>query len=206
LAERKTEVFLKHDLKYGTSRGSARGCVYSVCLSFSLTLCLASTSAASAAACAASRRYRRAAYPGSVSQWVASPFKAASSPTRPERSRAVSLATSLWSCGPIYVTTGGATCPCSRTHPGGHPTERRDPPLGLRAGPARGGTGIARAANPGGPDGGLGQQPHGVGLRKGPGQPLQPRQQPASRSRARSAIRISSTKSSRRCSIASSAS
>jgi hypothetical protein len=35
----------------------------------------------------------------SVSQWVASAFSAASSPTSPERSRAVSLATSLGSCG-----------------------------------------------------------------------------------------------------------
>jgi hypothetical protein len=80
----------------------ARGCVYSPCLSFSLTLRLASTSAASAAACAASKRYLRTAYSGSVSQWVASPFKAASSPSRRERSRAVSLATSFGSCGPTY--------------------------------------------------------------------------------------------------------
>src|SRR5215207_7348863 len=51
--------------------------------------------------------------------------------------------------------------------------QRREPPLGLRAAPARGRTGITRAAIPGGPDGGLGQQPHAVGLRQGPGQPLQ---------------------------------
>src|ERR671911_20250 len=54
------------------------------------TLRLASTSAASAAACAASKRCRRAAYSGPVSPWAASPFNAASSPTSPERSRAVS--------------------------------------------------------------------------------------------------------------------
>jgi hypothetical protein len=54
-----------------------------------------------------------------------------------------------------------------------NPPERREPPLGLRAAPARGGSSIARAASPGGPDGVLGQQPHGVGLRQGPGQPLQ---------------------------------
>jgi len=65
-------------------------------------LCLASTSAASAAACAASKRCRRAAYSGPVSQWAASPFNAASSPTSPERSRAVSLVTPFGSCGPIY--------------------------------------------------------------------------------------------------------
>src|SRR5215203_74295 len=59
---------------------------------------------------------------------------------------------------------------------GEDPPERRDPPLGLRAGPARGGTCITRAAIPGGPDGGLDQQPHGVGLRQGSGQPLQPPQ------------------------------
>src|SRR5215212_7505553 len=51
--------------------------------------------------------------------------------------------------------------------------ECREPPLGLRAGPARGRTGIARAASPGGPDGGLDQQPYRVGLRQGLGQPLQ---------------------------------
>ena len=63
---------------------------------------LASTSAASAAACAASKRCRRAAYSGPVSQWAASPFNAASSPTSPERSRAVPLVTSFESYGPIY--------------------------------------------------------------------------------------------------------
>jgi hypothetical protein len=42
------------------------------------------------------------AYSGPVSQWLASPFKAASSPTSPERSRAVSLVTSFGSCGPTY--------------------------------------------------------------------------------------------------------
>src|SRR5215208_967035 len=88
--------------KYAGSHTLARGCIYWPCLSFSLTRLRASTSAASAAACAASRRYRRAAYSGSVSQWVASPFKAASSLTSAERSRAVSLVTSFGSCGPIY--------------------------------------------------------------------------------------------------------
>jgi hypothetical protein len=38
-----------------------------------------------------------------VSQWVASPFNAASSPTTAERSQAVSLATSFGSCGPTYA-------------------------------------------------------------------------------------------------------
>ncbi len=51
-----------------------------------------------------SRRCRRAAYSGSVSQWVASPFSAASSPTRPERSRATSLLTCFGSCGPTYAS------------------------------------------------------------------------------------------------------
>src|SRR5829696_805292 len=81
----------------GCSQGS-----YGSRPSFSRTLRLASTSAASASACAASKRCRRVAYSGSVSQWVASAFKAASSLTSDERSRAVSLATSLGSCGPIY--------------------------------------------------------------------------------------------------------
>src|SRR5215208_910093 len=67
-----------------------------------LTRLRASTSAASAAAYAASKRCLRVAYCGSVSQWVASPFNATSSPTSAERSRAVSLATSSGSCGPIY--------------------------------------------------------------------------------------------------------
>jgi hypothetical protein len=70
--------------------------------SSSLTRRRASTSAASAAACAASSRYHRASYSESVSQWVASAFNAASSPTSAERSRAVSLVTSFGSCGPIY--------------------------------------------------------------------------------------------------------
>jgi hypothetical protein len=87
---------------YGTSHGLSRGCVYSPWLSFSLTLRLTSTSAASVAACAASSRYHRTYYSGSVSQWVASPFKAASYPTSPERSQVVSLATSFGSCGAIY--------------------------------------------------------------------------------------------------------
>src|SRR5918994_4333652 len=95
--------------KYGASLSLARGCVYSSCLSFSLTLRLASTSAASAAACAASRRCLRAAYSGSVSQWVASAYKAASSPTSAERSRAVSLVTSFGSCGPTTSRTSYAT-------------------------------------------------------------------------------------------------
>jgi hypothetical protein len=70
--------------------------------SFSLTLRLASTSAASAAACALSSLSLRGAYSGSVSQWVASAFKAASSLTDAERSRAMSLLTSLGSWGPAY--------------------------------------------------------------------------------------------------------
>jgi hypothetical protein len=99
------------------------------------------------------------------------------------------------------------------------PPEPRDPPLGLRAAPARGGTGIARAASPGGPDGFLGQQPHGVASGRDPASrsrcprcsskserslSLRRRSSPASRSRARSAMRISSTNCSRYCSIASS--
>ncbi len=67
-----------------------------------LTRRLASTSAASAAACAASKRCLRAEYSGPSSQWVASPFNAASSPTSAERSRAVSLVTSFGSWGPTY--------------------------------------------------------------------------------------------------------
>ena len=89
----------RRSMKHCTAR--ARG-AYSPCLSFSRTLRLASTSAAPAAACAVSRPCRRAVYSGSVSQWVTSPFNAASSPTTPERSRAVSLVTSFGSCGPIY--------------------------------------------------------------------------------------------------------
>jgi hypothetical protein len=104
-------------------------------------------------------------------------FNAASSLTTTEGSRAVSLVTSFGSCGPTFATTGGAKRPCSRTHPGGRAflgASRSS--LGLRAGPARGGTSIARAASPGKPDGGLGRQPHGVGLRQGPSQSLQPPQ------------------------------
>jgi hypothetical protein len=71
--------------------------------SFSGTRLLASTRVASAAACAASRRYRSAAYSGSVSQWVASAFKAASSPTNAERSRAVSPVTSFGSCSTTFL-------------------------------------------------------------------------------------------------------
>src|SRR5215208_1663794 len=51
--------------------------------------------------------------------WVASPFKAASSPTSAERSREMSLVTSFGYCGPTYVTTGGAKRPCERTYLGG---------------------------------------------------------------------------------------
>jgi hypothetical protein len=72
--------------------------IYCRSSSFSRTLRLASTSAASAAACAASKRYRRTSYSDSVSQCVASAFKAASPPTKPERSRAVYLVTSFGSC------------------------------------------------------------------------------------------------------------
>src|SRR5215213_2434580 len=43
----------------------------------------------------------RTANSGLVSQWRASAFRAANSPASPERSRAVSLVTSLGSCGPI---------------------------------------------------------------------------------------------------------
>jgi hypothetical protein len=63
-----------------------------------------------------------------------------------------------------------------RVHAAKRAPQRREDPLGLRARPARGGIGIARAASPSGPDGGLGQKPHGVGLRQGFGQPLQPPQ------------------------------
>jgi hypothetical protein len=80
----------------------APGCVYSPCPSFSHTLRVASTIAASANACAFYRRCLRVAYSGSVSQWVASAFNVASSPTSPERSRAVSLVTLFGSCGPTY--------------------------------------------------------------------------------------------------------
>ena len=59
--------------------------------SCNLTCLPASTSAASAAACAASRRSRRAAYSRSLSQWVASPLNAASSPTSAERSDAETI-------------------------------------------------------------------------------------------------------------------
>src|SRR5215218_7501582 len=90
----------------GCSQGS-----YGSRPSFSGTLRLASTSAAATAACAAAKRCCRVAYSGSVSQWVASPFNAASSPTSAERSRAVSLATSFGSCGPIYSSS--ILCPKS---------------------------------------------------------------------------------------------
>jgi hypothetical protein len=75
--------------------------IYCRRFSFSRTLRLVSTIADSAAACTASRRCRKVVHYGSVSQWVASAFYAASSPTSPESSRAVSLARSLGSCGPI---------------------------------------------------------------------------------------------------------
>src|SRR5215211_8835095 len=70
----------------------------------SRTLRPAFTSAASAAACAVSSRYRRTSYSRSVSQWVASPFKSASSPTSAERSRAVCLVRSFGSWGAAYVS------------------------------------------------------------------------------------------------------
>src|SRR5215217_6203331 len=95
----------------------------------------------------------------------------ASSPTSAERSRAMSLATSFGSCGPTYATL--RVPPSERVVAAKRAPERRESPLGLRAGPARGGTSITRAASPGGPDGFLGQQPHGVGLRQRSGQPLQ---------------------------------
>src|SRR5215217_6869461 len=95
----------------------------------------------------------------------------ASSPTSAERSRAMSLATSFGSCGPTYATL--RVPPSERVVAAKRAPERRESPLGLRAGPARGGTGITRAAIPGGPDGFLGQQPHGVGLRQRSGQPPQ---------------------------------
>jgi hypothetical protein len=78
------------------------GCYPSGRSSCILTLRLASISAASTVACAFSSRRCRTAYSGLVSQWWASAFRAASYPARPERSRAVSLATSSGSCGPIY--------------------------------------------------------------------------------------------------------
>src|SRR5215212_3957036 len=69
------------------------------------TRLLASISAASTAACAASKRCLSASYSGPLSQWAASPFRAASSPARPERSRAISLVTPFGSCGPISEVT-----------------------------------------------------------------------------------------------------
>ena len=74
------------------------------CSSFILTFRLASISAASTAACAFSSRRCRMAYSGSVSQWRASAFMATSSPASPERSRAVSLATSFGSYGPTSAS------------------------------------------------------------------------------------------------------
>src|SRR5688572_23514457 len=59
---------------------------------------------------------------------------------------------------------------------GEEPPERRDPPLGLRAGPAHSGTSITRAACPGDPSRFLHQQPHDVALGQGPRQPVQLRQ------------------------------
>jgi hypothetical protein len=64
-----------------------------------------------------SRRRCSTAYSVPVSQWRASALSAASSPASPERSRVVSLATSLGSCGPISLRTE-------------HPTPPR-PPCGL---------------------------------------------------------------------------
>src|SRR5215217_6422709 len=52
------------------------------------------------------------------------------------------------------------------------PPKRRDPPLGLRAGPARDRAGLARAACPGVSGSVLHQQPHGVALGQGPRQPI----------------------------------
>ena len=46
-----------------------------------------------------------------MSQWVASPFEAASSFTSAERSWAVSVVTSSGSCGPTY----GSLILCSKT-------------------------------------------------------------------------------------------
>ncbi len=64
----------------GPGSGLTGGPGYCPRSSSSRALRLASTSAASAAACDLSSRWRSAAYSGSVSQWVASTFNAASSP------------------------------------------------------------------------------------------------------------------------------
>jgi hypothetical protein len=92
--------------------------------------------------------------------------------------------------------------------------QRRESPLGLRAGSARGRTGIARAASPSGPDGTLDQQPHGGASSSDPASrsrcprcssksewslSLRRRSSPASSSSARWAVRISSTNCSRHC-------
>jgi hypothetical protein len=87
------------------------GCYPPGCSSFRRTLRLASISAASTAACAFSRRRWRTAYSGLVSQWWASVFRAASSPARPERSRAVSLVTSFGSWGPTPLPPQHPTPP-----------------------------------------------------------------------------------------------
>src|SRR5215217_3540570 len=53
------------------------------------------------------------------------------------------------------------------------PPKRRDPPLGLRAGPARDRAGLTRAARPGVRGGVLHYQPYDVTLGHGPRQPIQ---------------------------------
>src|SRR5215213_11397505 len=81
--------------------------------------------------CRLSRRVRglqavpRAAYSGSVSQWVASAFNATSSPTSAERSRAVSFVTSFGSWGPTYAFLG-LVAEASIHASYGHPTVLTD--------------------------------------------------------------------------------
>ena len=91
--------------------------------SFSRTLRLASTSAASAVACAASKRCRRVAYSGSVSQWIASAFKAASYPTPGPRGRGPSPWLRPWGlvAPPMSRRTCAATMIVARSASGDFP-------------------------------------------------------------------------------------
>ena len=85
-----------------------------------------------------------AAYSGSMSQWVASPFKAASSPTSAERSRAVSLVTSFGSWGPTYAFLG-LVAEASIHASYGHPTVLTDLVIASRAAMPRDGTHLSKS-------------------------------------------------------------
>ena len=78
------------------------------------------------------------------SQWVASPFKAASSPTSAERSRAVFLVTSFGSWGPTYAFLG-LVAEASIHASYGHPTVLTDLIIASPAAMPRDGTHLSKS-------------------------------------------------------------